>query len=73
MSVIQRVLTDRVECDKPGCGAVIKVPDPHWATYDDAFRAFLITWGWSLWVSRVSRYYCRNHGPSPRSNMRRAW
>lgn len=71
MTFRQKTLTLAVWCDKPSCDRSIRVPDPEWATYGNKFRTWLRATGWSTWVNRGTRHYCPDHGPSPKSNLRR--
>lgn len=71
MTYHQKTMTLAVWCDKPGCERALRVPHPEWAPYQNEFQAWFRTTRWSLWFNRGQRHYCPDHGPNPKSSLRR--
>ncbi|MEV6879690.1 hypothetical protein [Amycolatopsis sp. NPDC051128] len=71
--LIYRVL-EGARCDARGCGQIIELPEP--VSYFEGTKALeglARPLGWSMWVGRTRRTYCRDHGPRPGSKLRKVW
>jgi hypothetical protein len=59
-------------CDATDCTAELRpdLPTSDWFAAFDYLEKFAAEQGWSIWVGRSRRYYCRVHAPRPGHSMR---